>query len=67
MDAATAFNRCVMSAAGGFGVAWLGIPALEVHAALSLMGVPTSEWPQVSADVAAMGRIAAEGFNRRKN
>ena len=43
-----------------------GFTALEIQAACHLAQIPPDTWPDVSDQVAAMGRIAAEDLNSRK-
>lgn len=64
-DAVRVCQRCVQATTGGMALIWHGIASAELEAALRLMGLPAERWPEVSADVAEMGRIAADGFNRR--
>lgn len=64
LEAVAVFTRCLMQT-GGMAAVPMGIPALEIHAALQLTGVRRRDWPQVSADVSAMGRLAAEAIQKR--
>jgi hypothetical protein len=65
LDACAVFERCVLSAIGGMGVHYQGIPAAEIRAALVIARVPRARWLDVSADVSSMGRIAADAHNQR--
>ena len=61
------FRTCMASGigAGLGGVMWLGIPATEVRAALSVMRIARVDWPDVAEDVQYMGRVVADERNRR--
>lgn len=64
LQAVAVYTRCVM-AVGGMAGASMGLPASEVLAALKMLQVPRAEWEQISADVSAMGHLAANGINAR--
>lgn len=64
LPAVAVFSRCVMQV-GGMAGAPMGIPATEIHSALLIVGLRRADWPGVSADVTAMGQLAAAEIRRR--
>lgn len=58
------FRLCMPHALVGMGVAWQGIPATEIRAALLLSRAPRADWPRLADDLAYMGRIVADTRNR---
>jgi hypothetical protein len=63
LPAVAVFQRCVPAIAGGMAPHSLGIPASEIRAALVLARAPRADWPEISEDVSAMGRVAAQAQN----
>lgn len=66
-DTVQVFQRCAQHYLVGMaGYAALGFSATEIASGCRLYRLPPRRWPDVSAQVLHMGRIAAGVMNERK-
>lgn len=64
LDAVAAFRLCQVHGLGTMaGVFWTGIDPCSIRAALLLLRLPRTDWPELAADVAYMGDAVAAHRN----
>lgn len=65
-DALRVYQYCNQQVVGGgFGVVHLGIAAVEVRAAVVLLRLPCTRWPDILDGVQHIGQLVAAALNRR--
>ena len=65
-DALLAYQHCAQQVVGGgYGVVHLGIAAAEVRAAVALLRLPRTRWPDILDGAQHIGQLVAAALNRR--